>query len=421
MSASDGFSRPESILGLERIAELTARMGFPQDAVPTVHIAGTNGKGSFTAMLASILKEAGLRVGSFTSPAMLGSAESIRIDGRCADEAELEDAITSVKPFALSMRERPTEFEVMTAAAFLMISCAGCDIALIECGLGGDGDSTNVIKSPLLSVITNVQFDHMARLGNTLSEIASHKAGIIKRGRPVLFGGTSAEALAVIQKKAAENSAPLYTVRHDERLISSSLDGVRAYLPGFGELELSLLGGYQAENAANVLEAVNLLRAMGLAIPDEAVKRGLMRTRWPGRCELLCRDPLVMFDGAHNPAGIMHAAETVKTLLGGSAVLLMGVLADKDRSLYAKTLAPYADAMFCVRPSSPRALGPDVLAAEFREAGVASFPFDSFDKGVRAAYNYAVEHGKPLFALGSLYMYAGFRSSLRSITEEHAE
>lgn len=421
MSVSDGFSRRESILGLERIAELTALMGFPQDAVPAVHIAGTNGKGSFTAMLAAILKEAGLKVGSFTSPAMLGSAESIRIDGRCADEAELEDAITSVKPFALSMRERPTEFEVMTAAAFLTISRAKCDIALIECGLGGDGDSTNVIKSPLLSVITNVQFDHTARLGCTLSEIAGHKAGIIKRGRPVLFGGDSPEALAVIRERAARERAPLFTVRHCERVLSSTLDGVRAYFPGFGELKLSLVGGYQAENAANVLRAANLLRAMGLAIPDEAVRQGLMNTRWPGRNEVLCEKPLVLFDGAHNPAGVAHARETVKMLPGGSAVLLMGVLADKDRSDYARLLAPCAEAVFCVRPDSPRALKPEVLAREFVEAGVSSFAFDSFDNGVRAAYNYAEEHGKPLFALGSLYMYAGFCRALRSITEEQTK
>lgn len=415
---ADGFSRRESILGLERIAELTRLLGDPQDACPAVHVAGTNGKGSFCAMLSSILTAAGLKVGMFTSPALLGDEESLRISGKRVGADTLADILSFIEPYALSMGERPTEFEVMTAAAFELFRREGCDMTMIECGLGGDGDSTNVIKSPLLSVITNVQFDHMGRLGSTLSEIASHKAGIIKPGRPVLFGGASPEALEVIRGFAARAHAPLYLAGGGYEVISSDITGTEAYFPGFGRERLSLLGEYQAENAANVLKAVTLLRALGVAIPDAAVENGLSHTSWPGRNEVICSSPTVVFDGAHNPAGVAHAAHTAKDLLGGRVVLLMGVLADKDRSNYPALLAPYAEALFAVRPESPRALDPEVLAAEFAAAGVPSRAFDRFDKGVREAYNYAKEHSLPLFAIGSLYMYGGFRSALDELLEE---
>ena len=199
-----------SILGLSRITELLRLMGDPQEKVRTVHIAGTNGKGSFGAMLTSVLKSAGYKVGGFSSPAITKVTDSFRIDGAELPEEEFAELIGDIAPICESMDEKPTEFEVLTAAAFELFVRKGCDIALVECGMGGDLDSTNVIKAPVLSVITNVQKDHAAFLGNTIAEIASHKCGIIKQGRPVYFGGDSEEACEIAADTAEKMGAELF-------------------------------------------------------------------------------------------------------------------------------------------------------------------------------------------------------------------
>ena len=199
-----------SVLGLSRITELLHRMGDPQDRIKTVHIAGTNGKGSFGAMLTSVLKSAGYRTGGFSSPALTNVTDSFRIDCGEISEADFAELIGDIAPICEEMDEKPTEFEVLTAAAFELFVRRGCDIAVVECGMGGDLDSTNVIKAPVLSVITNVQKDHSAFLGNTIAEIASHKCGIIKRGRPVYFGGDSEEAYEIAAETAEKMGAELF-------------------------------------------------------------------------------------------------------------------------------------------------------------------------------------------------------------------
>ena len=408
------ISRNTSILGLSRITELLKAMNDPQNAVRTVHVAGTNGKGSFCAMLASILKEAGYRVGSFTSPALCGAASAIRIDGEELDPEELEKVLGEIAPFAEAMEDKPTEFEVLTAAAFEIFAREDCGIAVVECGLGGDGDSTNVIAHPVLSVITNVQFDHTDRLGATLAEIASHKAGIIKPGRPVLFGGTSDEAYEVVKKKAEECGSKLYRTDHSRlTVLSQSIDGTRISFSGAGEYDLALIGAYQAENAANVLTAVDLLRGENVRISDEAVRLGLENVRWPARFEVLSRDPLVVFDGAHNPDGVKLASCTMSALFPQKAVLLMGVMADKDYAKYPELLRENAEKVFCVRPDNPRSLEADKLAGTFMSAGVPAESFGDFGEGVKAALAFARERDLPLAAMGTLYMYRQFLSSLK--------
>lgn len=410
----DSISRSESILGLERITKLLSLMGDPQEKTPVVHVSGTNGKGSFTAMLASILKAAGFKVGAFTSPAITGVNDSFRINGERISEARLNKILDHIAPFTEQMDEKPTQFEVMTAAAYRLFAEENCGIAVVECGLGGTGDSTNVIKSPVISVITNVELDHTERLGRTIAQIAAHKAGIIKKGRPVLFGGSSVEALNVIRSKAQEMGARLVLTDFSRLSVQKAdLEGTDITFAGFGGLHLSLLGEYQPANAANVLTAVEMLREEGMEIPDEAVRSGLASVSWPARFELISADPVIIFDGSHNPDGVGHAANSIAHLFGeGNAVLLMGVMADKEYAKYPALLEHCARRIFAVKPENPRSLGAKELAETFAAKGIPAEAFADFEKGVKAAYSFAAENGLPLVAMGTLYMYKEFREAL---------
>jgi dihydrofolate synthase/folylpolyglutamate synthase len=408
------MSRSESILGLERIKELLSKMGDPQNSVPVVHVSGTNGKGSFTAMLDSVLRAAGYKVGTFTSPAITGVTDSFRLGGEPISDEALSGVLAGIEPMAGDMADKPTEFEVMTAAAYKLFSDEKCDIAIVECGLGGAGDSTNVVDKPLLSVITNVQLDHTDRLGRTIAEIAEHKAGIIKKGCPVLFGGSEPDAEAVIKRVAESLGAPLYrTDKSRLRVEKTSLEGTDISFGGMGKYHLSLIGAYQPENAANVLTAIEILRGEGLEISDFAVMGGLADTEWHGRFEVISRDPVVIFDGSHNPAGVALAAESMKLLLNKKAVLLMGVMADKDYAKYPDMLRERADRVFTVKPANPRALSAAELAETFIRGGVPAEACASLEDGVKRAKDYAAANGLPLVALGTLYMYNDFVNALR--------
>lgn len=407
-----------SVLGLSRVRELLRRMGDPQNKIKTVHISGTNGKGSFGAMLTAVLKNSGYRTGGFSSPAITKVTDSFRIDGVEIAETELAELIGDIAPICEDMDEKPTEFEVLTAAAFELFVRKGCHIAVVECGMGGDLDSTNVIKSPLLSVITNVQKDHSAFLGETIAEIASHKAGIIKKGRPVFFGGDSQEALGVIVRTAEKQGAELFLpdrsgLQWSEE--SFTLDGTDFVFKG-ESFHIPLLGTYQLENAVNVLSCVEILRGEGLKIPCEAVHKGLDEVRWHGRFEVLCREPVIIYDGAHNPDGIDCAAESIRRYFGGKRVaLLIGVMVDKEYGLYADLLGESAEKAFAVKPDNPRSLDSFKLAEELNARGLPTIAFDELDAGAAAAYEYARERNIPLIALGSLYMYGQLRAALEKI------
>jgi dihydrofolate synthase/folylpolyglutamate synthase len=285
--------------------------------------------------------------------------------------------------------------------------------------MGGDTDSTNVVKSPLLSVITNVALDHTAFLGSSIREIASHKAGIIKEGRPVLYGGTDLDAFEVITAAAFEKNAPLSVTDQFRTLgTSTGITGTELEFDGFGKARVPLIGTYQIYNIANVLTAVELLRREGLDISDEAVRSGLAQTRWHGRFELLREDPVVIFDGAHNPDGIRQAAASIRHCFGGGKIaLLIGVMADKDYGLYPKLLGQYVRSAFTVKPDNPRALGSDRLADVFTKDGIPARCFTDLREGVKAAYSFAKKNGIPLVALGSLYMYREFTDALDAIAK----
>ena len=408
-----------SRLGLERITELCHLLGDPQNETKIIHVAGTNGKGSFSAMLCRILRSAGYTVGSFSSPALTGVTDSFRINCREISENVFTWVMNDVIPACEAMQDKPTEFEVLTAAAYELFRRVDCNIAVIECGMGGDTDSTNVVSSPLLSVITNIAIDHTAFLGSTVREIAAHKAGIIKEGRPVLYGGTDLEAFEVINERACALNAPLSVTEHMRITKASvSICGTELEFDEFGKVSTPLTGTYQMYNIANVLTAVELLRHEGLKISDDAVRDGLADTKWHGRFEHMHSSPDVIFDGAHNPDGIRQAAESIRHCFGGGKVaLLIGVMADKDYGLYPEMLGQYISRVFTVKPDNPRALGSKELAEVFTDAGFSAQSFGDLADGVKAAFEYAKENKVPLVALGSLYMYKEFSDALKNLID----
>lgn len=400
-----------SKLGLTRTAELCERLGNPQNRTKIIHVAGTNGKGSFCTMLSAILRDSGYKVGGFSSPALTEVTDSFRIDGNEISRKDFAEIMTDIIPHCEAMDDTPTEFEVLTAFAFELFARKNCDIAVIECGMGGDTDATNVISSPLLSVITNIALDHEGFLGNTVQEIASHKAGIIKYGRPVLYGGNNDEAREIISNTAEKNRSPIRITNHDNmRNVKSDLCGISADFQGF-RIETRMTGTYQPYNIANVLTAVEMLRGEGLNIPENAVKSGLLSARLHGRFEMISENPLIIFDGSHNPDGIKQAAKSIGKYFDKKIILLIGVMADKDYELYPKMLGKYIDRVYTVKPDNPRALDSRILAETFADYGIKAVSSEILCDGIKLAVDYATENDIPLIALGSLYMYKDFIKS----------
>lgn len=409
-----------SILGLDRIKRLLKALGNPQESLKIIHVSGTNGKGSFSAILSSILNHAGYRTGCFSSPSLASSINSFQIDSRAVSDRLFVSVMERIIEKAMEMDsidDSPTEFELLTAAAFLMFFECKCDLCIVECGLGGDGDSTNVISSPVLSVITNVRMDHCHILGNTVAQIAAHKAGIIKRNCPVLYGGEKNEVFEIIKNKASEMSSRLYFTDFqrlsDEKL---TLEGTSFSYGNYSGLKLSLLGKYQTYNAANALTAIEILRENGYETSERSIYGGLESCVWQGRFELLCREPIVIFDGAHNPDGMNAAAESIKYYFGDQSVaILMGVMADKKYSLYGDILKGAAEIIFTITPDNPRSLNGESLCEYFRNSGINSEFYEDFSNGVSKAFEYAKEKKIPLAVLGTLYMYDRFKKELMKI------
>ena len=394
--------------GLERITALCEALGNPQDDLRFIHVAGTNGKGSFCAMTASVLQAAGYRTGLFTSPYIKVFNERMMIDGVPIADEELAELTAFVRPIADGMTDKPTEFELITAIAFLYFQRHHCDVVVLETGMGGHLDATNLIRHPLLSVITGIALDHTAFLGDTVAQIAAEKAGIIKTGCPVLWGGENPEAEAVIAAKAGEMGAPYQRVNRDTlTVLSADLDGTRFTYGNYDDLTLFLLGLYQPYNAATVLTAVDCLNRQGLAISSDAVKKGLACVCWPARFEVLSREPLVIFDGAHNAEGIAAAVESIRYYFADRKVyVLTGVLRDKDYHAIAHSLAQVASRAFVLTPDNPRALAGEEYAALLESLGVAATVYGSVAEAYAAACAAAQTDGVPLFCLGSLYTYA---------------
>ncbi len=411
-----------SRLGLSRTRELMALLGNPEERLQYVHIAGTNGKGSTAAMLASICAQSGYRTGLYTSPFINRFNERMQINGTCIADEELAQLTDFVRPYAEGMEDPPTEFELITAIAFLYFLNNHCDIVILEVGLGGELDSTNVIPTPELAVITNIGYDHTRELGPTLEEITKAKAGIIKSRGTVVSYGDNSQADAVIQRACQSMNATLITPDFSLlQLHKSSLDcQIFDYEP-YLNLQLGLIGHYQLYNAAVAITAVEALQQKGWRIGENAIRRGLAAVRWPARFEVLCHDPVVILDGGHNPQGISAVVESMEQIFPGRKfTLLMGVMADKDVDSMLACLIPIVKQAITVTPNNTRAMFAQELCKRMSAHGIPAQACKNIKEGVIAAMELAGQDGIVL-ALGSLYLSGDVRSILQQLAMQSAK
>ena len=399
-------SRP----GLERTEALLDKLGRPQDGLKFVHIAGTNGKGSCAAMLASIFRAAGYRTGLYTSPYLFRFHERMQVNGEPIGDEDLAELVTRIQPLADAMADHPTEFELITAAALLWFARQHCDIVVLEVGLGGRLDATNVIGAPEAAVIMNIGLDHTQILGDTLEKIAAEKAGIFKPGCEAAVYDQGEGVIRVLQEKARETGTSLHLADFSKLQPEfDSLEG-QSFLYRGEPYALALLGDHQLRNAAVVLETVEILRRRGWELSHEAVEHGLYATVWPARFELVSEEPPFIVDGGHNP----QCAQTVRDNLlryfpAQRRVLLVGVLADKDYPALFEILNEAADAWVCVTPDSPRALPAEKLAEHLGRFGKPVTVCETIPLGVDTAREQAGEAGMAC-SVGSLYMAGAVRA-----------
>jgi len=396
--------------GLERIGTLMDGLGNVQNQLKFVHLAGTNGKGSTSCMLSHILMQAGYKTGLFISPFIIRFNERMQVNGRHIPDEKLAEIVERVSKVADAMDDAPTEFELITAAAFVWFAEEQCDIVVLETGLGGRLDATNLIVTNECAVITNIGIDHTDYLGSTLSEIAYEKACIIKSGRPVVAYASDREALNVILSYALEHGNPVSVTDFAAiEPVSADLTGQQFRYEG-REYAIRLLGAHQQRNAALVLETVKVLRGLGWNITDNSVVSGMAAAQWPARFELLCEDPIVFVDGAHNIQGVESLQKAVEDYLGGRRIVcLTGVLADKDWQQMMKLLQSFASDFITVTPDSPRALTNEALAAYLREEGCTAQAANSVAEGMDLALQRAKETDSVVVACGSLYMASEIR------------
>lgn len=397
------------VLGLDTMRHLMAKLNNPQDKVKFIQVAGTNGKGSTAAYLTSILSEAGIKVGRYTSPAVFSSTEQYFACGSCISESEYAKGVTAVAEAAASLDgEIPTAFEQETALAFWYFAQKGCELAILEAGLGGDMDATNIVTTTVCSIITSISMDHCRILGNKISEIAAHKAGIIKPGAPVICIEQKEDAMEPIRAAAKAADTPLYEVHRDEvRQIFSDKRESIVFFREFENLHLKMLGSCQPENAALAVQAASVL-SRSYSIEKKHIYDGIEKTRWGGRFELHSGSPDIILDGAHNPDGIRRLRESVNQMFGAVPICYVcGVLADKDYEKEIEILFGRASNVFTVTPPSPRAMkSTDLKAAikkRFSQLKVTSF--DSED-GIEKAMEAAVSQNNPVVVCGTLTILA---------------
>lgn len=394
--------------GLERVSLLCKKLGDPQKDIKCIHVAGTNGKGSTCAMLASVLQAAGYRVGLYTSPHMVRFNERMRVNGENISDEALARITEEVKPYADAMEDRPTEFELVTAIAFLYFKRMNCDLVILETGLGGRLDATNVIEEPIASVITGIDLDHTAILGDTYEKIAFEKAGIIKPNCPVVLGNCNEESKAVLleRTRACGSRARIADVGAISN-VTYSLEGSMFSYKERKNIFLSLAGVYQPKNCATVIECIETLRECGFTVSDEALFRGLSEVKWVGRFEVLSKDPLVIYDGGHNPQGVAAFVESLSQIISDEKVcLICGMLRDKDYAHMVSALGRVTERVFTLTIDNPRALPADELATILGENGIEATACSSSEEAVKAAFAYANKKQIPIVMNGSLYMYS---------------
>ncbi len=429
------FSVFGSRLGLHRMKMLLELLGNPHENLNVIHVAGTNGKGSVCRYVYSVLTEAGYRVGAYFSPYVERFTERIECGGEEISAEELakysERVFEAVDRMLADGHESPTEFEVVTAVGMLFFADTGADYVILETGLGGRGDSTNVCSRPLVTAITSIDFDHMAVLGNTLPEIAAEKAGIIKQGVPVVSFVKDPDARRVIEEKAAEENAPVYDVNCAEvtdvrRALtgyafsaSFSANGIEAE---YKDLRLGMPGMHQTENALCALYILEILRHKGAVISETALRNGMKEARQPVRFEVFDGNPVFILDGAHNQAGADSLARTVNELLSGKRILLCtGILGDKAYHEMSAVLAGIADEIIVTRVPVPRGMSSAELADAFAlSGGSIAGVYEDFREAFKASIEASAEYDAVIWA-GSIYLVGAVRTMLREYLSGRTE
>ncbi len=405
-----------SVLGLGRTQELLRRMGNPEKKLKFVHIAGTNGKGSTAAMTASILRKAGYRTGLYTSPYIYRFHERMQVDGEEISDQELVEVTEYVKPLAESMEESPTEFELVSCIAFEYFARKKCDIVVLEVGMGGAMDSTNVIEVPEVAVITNIGLDHTEVLGDTVEKIAATKAGIFKENGHAVIYRSSPSVERVLEDICKERHVHLKKADFDSLVLHSH--GLEGQVFDCGQrknLQLPLLGDHQLHNAAVVLSTVDTLIEEGWKISEDNIREGLRDTRWPGRFDIVGRDPLFIIDGGHNPQCFEALVKNIEDYLAGRRIVaLTGVLADKDYAQMYKPVMPLVSQFVCITPPNPRKLEAKLLAEYLQEAGATATSCESIEEGVKTAIELAGRDGV-VMCFGSLYTIGSVRDALNDL------
>ena len=375
--------------GLDSIRELCRRLGDPQKELSFVHVAGTNGKGSVSAFTATVLRCAGYRVGRYISPVIFQYRERIQVNDRFISRRALCEGIERIRAVCDEMTAcglpHPTPFEIETALGFLYFREKSCDVVVLETGMGGLEDATNIVENTLAAVITSVSMDHMQFLGKTLKEIARQKAGILKRGCAAVSGRQEREAADVIEKAAAELGCPL-TVTRPEELTHVQYGLQRQYFDyrGYKRLEISLAGRYQIENAAVAADAAEALKGRGFSISEEQLRQGLRQTVWPGRFTVLGKKPYFIADGAHNEDAAKRLAESLEFYFTNKRIIyIMGVLKDKEYGKIIDLTHSLADQIITVTPpNTARALPAYLLAQEVAKVHPDVTAADSLEEAV---------------------------------------
>ena len=401
---------------LDRIGLLLQKLGNPHKKLKFVHIAGTNGKGSTAAMSASILTKSGYKAGLFTSPYIYRFNERIQIDGQQIPDADVVRLTKKVRALAETMPEPPTEFDFVTAMAMVYFLEQKCDIVVLEVGVGGALDATNIIPAPEVAVVTNIGLDHTDLLGNTLAQIASVKAGIVKEGcRAVFYPGTP-EVEAVYETVCAEKNVS-YTIADFSviQLQQHTLEGQIFDYADYKEIHLPLLGAHQLCNAAVVLNVAHQLQQLGWEqITKASIYEGIRQVQWPGRFEIVGKEPMFIIDGGHNPQCIQALVENIKDyLMGRTIIVLAGVLADKDYGDMFRPVMPFAREFVCITPDNPRKMEAADLAEHLRQAGAKATACENVKEGVALAKKLAGKDGVVL-SFGSLYSIGDVRNACAS-------
>lgn len=433
--------------GLETITQLLKRLGNPQEQLKIIHVAGTNGKGSTSAFISTILSAAGYQVGRYISPAVFSYRERIQISRRITSvgkntgtlesnsedfnkdfsigieyitEMGVSDAIELIKPACLNMQSEgfahPTSFEIETAMAMLYLLRKQVDFTVIEVGLGGRLDATNVIKHPVCSIITSISMDHMQFLGDTLEQIAGEKAGIIKRGSPVVTCRQEPGVMKVLEETCKDMDTPLAIAESScvTKVLFSPEE--TTFTINFEDQEqvykIKLLGEYQVENAVLAIQAARLISKLGYPVDEEAVKMGLYETKWSGRFEIIARNPYLIIDGAHNEAAAAVLQKSIRLYFTNRRIIYMiGVLADKDYRSILKITAPLADVIITLTPNNSRALSSKELAKAAEPYGKRVIDADDIGKAVQIASR-EVGNEDVIIAFGSLSFLGDLVSTL---------